>query len=167
MAIIAVTGAPGTGKTAVARLIAKKLRWAYVDVSRIIKEKKLCEGYDKKRDCKIIDDKKLVKELIKVIKNNKNSVIDSHMSQFLPAKYVDLCVVTKCELKILKRRLERRSYSPKKVRENLDAEIFDNCLVEAEEAGHRVIVVDTSKKVDKEEIIKKVKNQMKNETRQT
>lgn len=167
MAIIAVTGTPGTGKTVVAKLIAKKLRLAHVDVSKLIKKEKLCEAYDKERNCKIIDDKKLAKELIKAIKNNKNSVIDSHMSHLLPAKYVDLCVVTKCELKILKRRLERRSYSPKKVRENLDAEIFDNCLVEAEEAGHRVIVVDTSKKIDKEEIIKKVKNQMKNETRQT
>lgn len=143
--IIAVTGTPGTGKTEVAKRIAKKLRLKYLDVNKIIDENKLADGYDKKRKCKIVDIKKLNKILIKAIKDSKNLVIDSHLSHFLPNKYIDLCVVTKCELKLLKKRLEKRGYSKGKIRENMDAEILDICLVEALERGHRIRIVDTTK----------------------
>ena len=68
------------------------------------------------------------------------------MSHYLPKKYVDLCIVTKCGLKKLKKRLEKRKYNKKKIRENLDCEIFDICLNEAMEKGHKVKIVDTSKK---------------------
>ena len=46
-------------------------------------------------------------------------------------------------LKTLKKRLEKRGYSKEKVRENLDAEIFDTCRIEALEAGHNVEVIYT------------------------
>ena len=86
------------------------------------------------------------KILIEIIeKSKKDLVIDSHLSHYLPKKYVDLCVVTKCDLKVLKKRLEKRKYSKEKIRENLDVEIFDICLNEAKEKGHKVKVVDTSK----------------------
>ena len=80
-----------------------------------------------------------------ISKSKKLLVIDSHLSHYLPKKYVKLCVVTKCDLKVLKKRLEKRKYSKGKVRENLDAEIFDVCLNEAKELGHKVKVVDTTK----------------------
>ncbi|MBI5073371.1 AAA family ATPase, partial [Candidatus Woesearchaeota archaeon] len=70
-------------------------------------------------------------------------VIDSHVSHYLPKKYVDLCIVTKTNLKKLKKRLQKRNYSKAKIRENMDCEIFDVCLIEAQEAGHRVKVVET------------------------
>jgi broad-specificity NMP kinase len=46
-------------------------------------------------------------------------------------------------LKKLKKRLEKRNYSKSKIRENLDAEIFDVCLVEAKEKGHKIKVIET------------------------
>ena len=85
-----------------------------------------------------------MKKLIKASK--KDLVIDSHLSHHLPAKYVDLCYVMKCDLKKLKKRLINRGYSNNKVRENLDAEILQVCLLEALLNKHRVKVVDTSKK---------------------
>ncbi|MBW2976314.1 AAA family ATPase [Candidatus Woesearchaeota archaeon] len=90
----------------------------------------------------------------KIIKKNKNYnfknikqgvIIDSHLSHYLPNKYADLCIVTKCGLKELEKRLKKKKYSEGKVRENLDAEIFDVCLNEAKEYKHGVIVVDTTK----------------------
>ena len=83
---------------------------------------------------------------VKLIKTKKNLVIDSHMSHCIPSKYIDVCIVTKCNLKVLKKRLEKKGYSKEKVRENLDAEIFDVCLTEAEEAGHKLLIVDTTKR---------------------
>lgn len=147
MKVIIVTGSVCTGKTTIAKKIAKFLKARYIDVNNIIRKENLSEGYDRKRKCKIVDEKKLVKSLVKLIKNSKEDlVIDSHLSHYLPSKYVDLCIVTTCDLKRLKKRLEKRGYDRNKVRENLDAEIFEVCLSEAKEVGHNIQVVDTSKK---------------------
>lgn len=143
---IIVTGTPATGKTTVAKEIAHKLGLKYIDINKIIDEHKLCEGYDEKRKCKIIDTDKLSKVLIKIIRDSeKKLVLDSHLSHFLPKENVEICIITKCNLKELKARLEKRGYSKNKVNENMDAEIFDVCKVEAEESGHAIVSVDTSK----------------------
>ena len=101
----------------------------------------------------IVDTKKLNKELVNVIEMGSSSVnglvIDSHLSHYLPPKYVDLCIVTKCELGGLKKRLEKRGYSDTKVKENLDAEIFNVCFEEANKFGHKILIVDTSHGIDK------------------
>jgi len=144
MAII-VTGSVGTGKTTFAKKLAEKLNYKYIDVNKIISEKNLEEGYDKKKKCKIIDTDKLNKVLIDMIKKDTNLVIDSHLSHYLPKKYVEKCYVTKCNLKELEKRLKKRKYSKEKIRENLDAEIFDVCLTEAKEQGHDIEIVYNNK----------------------
>jgi len=143
MNVIIVSGTPGTGKTTYVKKLALEQNQKYIDVNKVIEENNLSEGFDEERDTKIIDTKRLSKVLIDIIKQEKDVVIDSHLSHYLPKKYVDKCFITKCDLKELKRRLEKRGYSDKKVRENLDAEIFDVCRIEAEEAGHDVEVVNT------------------------
>ena len=91
------------------------------------------------------------------IQNIKNGIIiDSHLSHYLPKKYADLCIVTKCDLKILKKRLKRKKYSESKIRENLDAEIFDICLNEAKENGHEAFIVDTTKGINIASICRKI-----------
>ncbi len=145
MKVIVISGSVCAGKTTLAKKIAKEKNYKYVDVNEIIKKYKLATSYDKKRKARIVNVDKLNKALIKIIKNSKeNLVIDSHLAHYLPKKYVNLCIITKCDLKTLKKRLEKRKYSKEKIRENLDAEIFDVCLVEAKELGHKVKVVDTS-----------------------
>ena len=142
--VFIVTGSVGAGKTTLAKKLARKKKAKYVDVNKIIDEYKLGEGYDKKRKCNIVDVKKLNKALIKIIKNSKEDlVIDSHLSHFLPPKYVDLCIVTKCSIKKLRARLKKRGYSKAKVEENVDAELFDVCLNEAKELGHKIKIVYT------------------------
>jgi len=143
---IIVTGTPGTGKTVAAKAIAKQLRYPYLSLKKFTKDYNLRESYDKERKTYEVDTNKLVKELKKFLKNKKDIVIDGHLSHYLPKSYVDLCVVTKCSLKTLQQRLKKRRYSKAKIRENLDAEIFDVCLTEAKERGHKVKVIDTDKK---------------------
>src|SRR3989344_1878067 len=142
--IIIVTGCPATGKTTVARKIAKSRKLKYIGVNQLINDNKLYSYYSKKDRSYVVDVKKLNKFLIGLIKKNKNLVIDSHLSHYLPSKYVDLCIVTKCNLKELKKRLERRGYSKEKIRANIDCEIFDVCYIECLENGHKVKVVDAS-----------------------
>lgn len=151
MKVIAVSGVPATGKTTLSKKLAKKLDFYYIDVNKLISRYKLSEGYDRKRRTKIVDVNKLNKLLINKInqfqknKKIKGIVIDSHLSHYLPKKYVNLVVVTKCGIKKLSKRLKKRKYSQNKIKENLQAEIFDVCYNEAFEGKHRIIVIDTTK----------------------
>ncbi|MFH1439020.1 MAG: adenylate kinase family protein [Candidatus Woesearchaeota archaeon] len=167
--VIIITGTPCTGKTTLAKKLSHKLGYKLISCKFIISKHNLADAYDDQMRCKVVDIKKLNKYLIGLImdtdkynKKNKSDginglVIESHLSHYLPKKYVDLCVVTKCNLHVLKKRLEKRGYSDKKVRENLDCEIFDVCLSEAKEINHICIVVDTTKCYNISYLIKKFK----------
>ncbi|MFC1741200.1 AAA family ATPase [Nanoarchaeota archaeon] len=157
---IIVTGTPGTGKTTVAMRLAKKLGYVYIDVNKVISREKLGEGYDRKKRCRVVDVKKLGRVLVRLVKTHAKAgegvVIDSHLSHYMPAASVDHCVITKCNLKLLKRRLKQRKYSDAKVKENLECEIFEVCLTESKESGHKVLVVETDKKVDYDRLKRKI-----------
>ena len=142
--VICVSGSVCSGKTTYAKKLARKLKARYIDVSQVIKENRLSEGYDKKRECIIVDVRKLNKILEEIIKKSKESlVIDSHLSHFLSPKLVDYVVITKTSLKKLRKRLKRRKYSKEKIDENLEVEIMDVCLNEAKELGHKIKIVNT------------------------
>ena len=170
---IIITGTPCTGKTTISKKLSEVLNFLYLDINQILRKYKIKYSYDKKRRCKVIDTKKLNKSLIEELNNAKNYnkstinpnktkntnkingvIIDSHLSHYLPKKYVDLCIVAKCSLKILEKRLIKRGYSKKKIRENLDAEIFDVCHVESVERKHKVLIVDTSNKINYRNLIR-------------
>ncbi|MBI5390929.1 AAA family ATPase [Candidatus Woesearchaeota archaeon] len=156
--IIAVTGTPGTGKTKLSKRIAKQISGIYVDVTKLAKEQHLDAGYDKKRKCAIVDVKQVGRYLLAHYPHGRSTIIiDSHLSHDLPKSYVDLCIITTCDLKELHRRLLRRRYGKEKIRENLDAEIFQLCKTEAIWNGHKTIVVDTTEKVDVKGLVKRIK----------
>ncbi len=148
MKVISVAGTPGTGKTKLAKKIAKKNRYLYVDVKKLIKNFNLNERFDEKRKSWVVDIKKLNKLLISVIKTSKKSkikgiVFDSHLSHCLPRKYVGLCIITRTDPKKLYRRLKERGYSKTKIEENMEAEIMQIILEEARHRKHRIKVVKT------------------------
>ncbi len=155
MKVVAVSGVPGTGKTALSKKLAKKLNFYYLDVNKLIIRHNLSEGYDKKRKTRIVGIDRLNKFLINYIKQfkkitKKNEkynglIIDSHLSHYIPRKYVDLCVITKCGIKELNKRLKKKKFNKDKIKENLQAEIFGICHNEALERKHSVFVVDTTK----------------------
>ena len=144
--VIIVTGTPGTGKTQVAKKIALQLNAEYLNINALIKKYRLSDGYDKKLATFLVNPKVLAPALLRIIKAQKKTVvIDGHLSHYLPRKKVDLCIVTKCDIKTLERRLRRRKYSRAKIQENLDAERFDVCLVDAAARKHNIRIVDTTK----------------------
>ena len=157
METIIVTGTPCTGKTTLAKEIAKRFKFKYVDANKIVKDNDLSDGYDKERDCEIVDVKNLNRVLKAIIKEEYKVVIDSHLSHELPNDLVDLCIVTKCNLKELEKRLKERDYSKEKIRENLDSEIFDICFVEAKENNHEILIIETDMEIPWEELAKRFK----------
>ena len=118
--------------------------------------KEISTGYDKSKKCYDIDIKKLEKFVKSKLKEG-NLILDSHISHLLPKSMVKLSIILICSnLKKLEKRLQERKYSKKKIRENLDAEIFQICLMESKERGHKVVVFDTSKKITQKEFISKI-----------
>lgn len=152
--IICVSGSVASGKTLIAKRLAKLIKADYVNITELVRKNKIGK-YDKSDRSYMVDIKKLNSFLIKIIKKSKkNLVIDGHLSHFLPKRYVDLCIICKCDIKVLKKRLEKRHYPKKKIRENLDVEIFDIPLIEAQKQGHNICVIDTSKKYNLKSLAK-------------
>lgn len=143
---IIVTGSPSSGKTTIARKLARKHNYSYLNITSFIKKHRLSESYDMKRKCLVVDTKKLIPKLVKEISSSKKTlVIDGHLSHYLPKKYVKLCIVTTCSLKTLNKRMKKRRYSGEKIKENLQSEAFEMFITEAKENRHKIKIIDTSK----------------------
>ncbi len=158
--LIIISGSPGTGKSTLARSLAKKLGFQRLNLHNHYRE--ISKIYDPKKQSHIIDYNKFEK-LVREKKKRaaKGLIVDSHISHLLPKKMVDLGVVLTCsDLKTLETRLKKRKYSRKKIRENLDAEIFQVCLAEAKERKHRILVFDTGKRADADKIAAIVKSML-------
>ncbi|MFC1723793.1 adenylate kinase family protein [Nanoarchaeota archaeon] len=161
MSIIIITGTPGSGKTTISKKLATLLEYKYLDVNQLIKKKKLSQGYDRKRKCQIIDTKLLNKELVSETKKHSNLIIDSHLSHHLPLKHIDLCLITRCNLRLLKQRLKRRDYSKDKIEENLEVEIMEVIPNEVQQKKYNYFFIDTDKKIDYKKLIRKIKRTIK------
>ena len=153
--LVVITGTPGTGKTTIAKKLSLLLDYAYLNGSELVKTAHLAEEYDKTRHTDVVDPSKFAFAVLRVRdllaeKGKKGLIVDSHLAHFLPVKVVDTCVVLTCSLPMLESRLKKKGWDAAKIRENLDAEIFDTILIEATEKKHNVIKLDTTKIFEKD-----------------
>jgi len=138
---IAITGVPCTGKTEISKLLSKRLNYKLIQVNELAEKLNTFTGYDKKRECKILDMKKLKREINKI---KGNVIIEGHTSHLFP---VDIVIVLRCNPEVLKKRLEKRY--PKnnlKVKENLEAEILGVITSEAIMSNEKVYEIETTDK---------------------
>lgn len=140
--VIIISGTPGVGKSTLAKALAKKVGYGRLNLHRYYQT--ISSGYNKNKQTYNINPKKFIGFVQRKQKLFKTGlIIDSHISHYLPAHMVDLCIVVTCsDLKKLRHRLRRRGYTHKKIEENIQAEIFQVCLLEAQERGHKVVVFD-------------------------
>ena len=155
--LIVITGTPGTGKSTVAKALAPTLQLTRLNLHHYYKQ--ISDKYNTKKKCYDINFTKLKRLVQKKLIESKNGlIIDSHIAHRLPRKLVDICIVLTCfDLKKLQQRLQKRKYFQKKIRENLESEIFQVCLTQAQEQGHQILVFDTSTKLEINKIVAKLK----------
>lgn len=134
---IVITGSPGTGKTIVAKLLAKEMGLELIDIKKIVREKKLSKTHE-------VDIKKLASSL-SFLKRKKDYIVEGHLAceLNLPSDYV---FVLRTHPNILKKRLKKRRYGKKKLEENLMAEMLDYCTQRTEQSyNKKPLEIDTSR----------------------
>ena len=70
------------------------------------------------------------------------NIVDYHGCEFFPERWFDLVVVLRCGTEALYDRLKSRGYSEKKLSSNLDSEIFQTILEEAQSSYKAEIVLE-------------------------
>lgn len=98
---IVVTGTPGCGKSSLAAAVAKAVPGTvHVDLSRIIKEKKLYSEWDDEMNASIFDEELVadyIDELYEQRMETGGIILDFHSVRFLPAEFFDRVFVLRCE----------------------------------------------------------------------
>merc|ERR1719221_1177518 len=84
-------------------------------------------------DCSIFDDE-MVCEALEPLLEEGGHIVDFHSSGFFQDDWFDLVIVLRADTSVLYSRLERRHYPEPKIKQNVEAEIFQECLEEAREA---------------------------------
>ncbi|MBI2970819.1 MAG: AAA family ATPase [Candidatus Aenigmarchaeota archaeon] len=141
--IIALSGTPGTGKSAVAQLLAKKLQCRLISITRLVRSRKIPTQYDRMRKTRIVDTRLVQLAVDRELGHGASAVIEGHLAHLLRA---DRVVILRCNPAVLARRLTKKRWNAAKIRENVQAEILDAITIEALEMhGRRTVVeVDTS-----------------------
>lgn len=135
--LVAVTGTPGTGKSSVCDVIARR-GYHVVDLDAAAKDLGLTEQGD---DGTTLVDVEALAERLHV--PAKVAFLKGHYAHRMP---VNVIVVLRCHPKELWRRLEGRGWPLEKVRENVEAEAIDVILQEAVARGPPAYEVDTTAK---------------------
>lgn len=137
---VLITGTPGTGKSSLAERLAGACSLFQYDVSKVAKAENLCESYDESMDTHVIEEDKVLDHMEERLGTNEGGVVvDYHSCDLFPERWFDLVVVLTCDNSVLYDRLQSRGYSEKKIRENVECEIFQTVLEEARESYHENI----------------------------
>lgn len=141
--IIAITGTPGTGKTEVAKTLAKLLGWWSVSLNDLAEEEDLYMGYDKERMTKIVDLKRMRQEVNILAVSHKKMIIEAHYAHEMPC---DVVVVLRTEPSVLRKRMVGKEFHTEKIAENIEAEMMNVIRDEAIALHKNVYEIDTTKK---------------------
>jgi adenylate kinase len=132
MKVVLFSGTPGTGKTILSRKISEKIGVKVISLSEFAVKKDLILSFDSKRDTYVIDEEKIVPEIINLVKKSKTQdisclIIEGHLTDIIPEELIDLVIVLRCDPDVLNGRLKSRGYSKEKILENVQSEILGNC----------------------------------------
>jgi adenylate kinase len=141
MTIVAISGTPATGKTAVARMVGKRLGWKVLELNQFARERGLLSGYDEERKAEVVDLGKIQKALDNI--EVPNMIIESHYAHEMRC---DIVIMLRANPGELRKRGREKGWSVRKTEENVLAEIMEVCKQDALESGRKVFEIDTTGK---------------------
>lgn len=157
--VIVITGTPGVGKTLISRILSSRINSRLISLGELIREEKLYIGVNKERDTLIADLKRVFKRVEEIISaSDSDIIIEGHLApHVVPPESVTMAFVLRRSPEELKRILESRSYSERKIAENLAAEILDVCLYDAVNrfGANRVCEIDVTSR-DAEDVVQEI-----------
>ncbi|XP_043279688.1 adenylate kinase isoenzyme 6 [Venturia canescens] len=136
---ILITGTPGVGKSTLARQLAERTDLVWREVGKLALENECFEEYDEHYKCSVLDEDKLI-DCMENYMSEGGNVVDYHGADFFPERWFDIVFVLRCDNTILYDRLTSRGYEGKKLEDNIDCEIFQTILEEANASYREEIV---------------------------
>jgi len=153
--VIIISGTPGTGKTIVASILAKKINGLHIDLSKLVLKERLYKEIDKERETVVADLNKLIPRLIEIIKStNSPIIIEGHYAEIVPASLVDVAIILRTHPNELEKRLKEKNFKKSKIRENIQAEILGVCSYNALNTYNKekIYEIDTTSKTPNETV---------------
>jgi len=153
--VIIISGTPGTGKTIVASILAKKINGLHIDLSKLVLKERLYKEIDKERETIVADLNKLIPRLIEIIKStNSPIIIEGHYAEIVPASLIDVAIILRTHPKELEKRLKEKNFKESKIRENIQAEILGVCSYNALNTygKEKIYEIDTTSKTPNETV---------------
>ena len=159
--VIAISGTPGTGKTTVAKILAKRLNAQILELSEVVRKQGLVSAEDFERQTLIADLEKLEQYLVKVLEQSSQQfIVVGHYADIVPDHVLDILLILRSHPKQLAQRLQQRSWSQAKILENLQAEILGECTAQSlrQHPQNKIFEIDTTQRSLEEvaDIIKEI-----------
>jgi adenylate kinase len=145
--VIAISGTPGTGKTAVGNTLAKRLNAEVIELGQVVKDQGFHYGEDSDRETLIINIEALQNYMVQQFQNSeKRFVIIGHFADIVSEEFLAVLVVLRCHPVILTKRLSNRQWPVKKILENIQAEILGVCTSQSLSQHNRskIYEIDTT-----------------------
>uniref|UniRef100_A0A8D2IBS6 Adenylate kinase isoenzyme 6 n=1 Tax=Urocitellus parryii TaxID=9999 RepID=A0A8D2IBS6_UROPR len=124
---------PGVGKTTLGKELTSRSglkRLKYFNMGDLAQEGQLYNGYDEEYDCPILDEDRVVDELENQMREG-GTIVDYHGCDFFPERWFHVVFVLRTDSSVLYKRLETRGYGEKKLKDNIQCEIFQVLYEEA------------------------------------
>lgn len=154
MLIIIVTGTPGVGKTTIASMLSERMGCVHIDLSDLANKEGIITGFNENLGSSIVDMEGMRAKLAKLIEAGEDNIIfEGHFAaDVVPSGSVSFAFVLRRAPWRLNEELKAKGYPEEKVRENVEAELLDVCLVDALEAlgPERVCEIDTTGRTPEE-----------------
>ena len=122
---LAITGTPGTGKTAIAKALGQKIGHRALNEKELALQHGIGE-WDAEENELVVPLKKLEKAANSLLKKEQKVIIEGHLLCEMKLK-ADFVVVLRLHPELLEERLSRKRYSPEKIMDNVFCEGIDYC----------------------------------------
>ncbi|CAG9135909.1 unnamed protein product [Plutella xylostella] len=153
---ILVTGTPGVGKSTLCKLLADRTKFTWREVSKLAEEYSCLDEYDPEYQCPFLNEDKLLDIMEGQVAKGGN-IVDYHGCEFFPERWFDAVFVVRTNNTILFDRLTARGYAGKKLEDNIQCEIFETLLEEAQSSYKPEIVTELQNDTE-EQLQKNVEN---------